>query len=443
VIHPDAARWFESRRGITPDTLEAFGVETDGPDTVKFPYGDATKFRKGWDKEDRRFWWDPPTQAGQVPFLPPGFEPGKHMLLLEGETDTMAAWQAATDSWKTSIVGLSGLNAWKDHYATELFGEAKKVFVVFDNDDPYGPAKKQGDEAWAKIQKCLGRRARRVQLPQGIEDVAEFFRTYDWNAFRVLLKKADEPKRHYRRLDLNRPVPDTDWLVEDMIVRSEAAVLAGDGGVGKSFITMALALAIAGGDDTFLGRKLMHHGPVVYVDEENSEGLVLQRLNALGYDKDKHAKNLEYIWYAGVDLLNEPEKLLEETLEVEPVLVVIDSLSRVTLGAEENSNPDMTRLMRGGVIPIARDTGAAVLLVHHTDKQGSGPRGASAIRNSADQVISVVAAEGKGGVKTGKLNIFPSKPRRLMSTLQAEIVGDIENDGWARVERVEEEEPPY
>jgi hypothetical protein len=30
-----------------------------------------------------------------------------------------------------------------------------------------------------------------------------------------------------------------------------------------------------------------------------------------------------------------------------------------------------------------------------------------------------------------------------MSTLQAEIVGDIENDGWARVERVEEEEPPY
>jgi RecA-family ATPase len=220
-------------------------------------------------------------------------------------------------------------------------------------------------------------------------------------------------------------------------------VLAGDGGVGKSFITMALALAVAGGDDTFLGRKLLTHGPVLYVDEENSEGLVLQRLNALGYDNDTHSKNLEYIWYAGVDLLNEPEKLLEEALEVEPVLVVIDSLSRVTLGAEENSNPDMTRLMRGGVIPIARDTGAAVLLVHHTDKQGSGPRGASAIRNSADQVISVVAAEGKGGIKTGKLNIFPSKPRRLMSTLQAEIVGDIENDGWARVERVEEEEPPY
>jgi hypothetical protein len=99
--------------------------------------------------------------------------------------------------------------------------------------------------------------------------------------------------------------------------------------------------------------------------------------------------------------------------------------------------------MRGGVIPIARDTGAAVLLVHHTDKNGRGLRGASAIRNSADQVVSVVAAEGKDGVKTGKLNIFPSKPRRLMSTLQAQIVGDIENDGWARVERVEEEEPPY
>lgn len=444
MIHPDAARWFESRRGITPETLEAFGVATDGPDTVKFPYGEATKFRKGWDKEDRRFWWDPPTSAGQVPFLPPDFEPGRHMLLLEGETDTMAAWQAASESWQPHIVGLSGLNAWKDHYAEELFGEAKKVFVVFDNDDPYenAIAKKQGDAAWVQIQKMLGRRARRVTtLPQGIEDVAEFFRTYDWEAFRVLLKKADEPRRHYRRLDLNQAVPDTDWVVEDLAVANEAQVVAGDGGVGKSFITMAMALAVSGRDDTFLGLPIKKHGPVLYVDEENSAAIALQRLHALGYDKKRHAA-LEYIWYAGVDLLNEPEKLLEEALEIEPALVVIDSLSRVTLGAEENSNPDMTRLMRGGVIPIARDTGASVMLVHHTDKDGRGPRGASAIRNSADQVISVVAAESRG-VKTGKLNIFPSKPRRLTATLQAQIVGDIEKDGWARVDRVEEEEPPY
>jgi KaiC/GvpD/RAD55 family RecA-like ATPase len=448
-LHPDAARWFESRRGIRPDTLESFGVASDGPDVTRFPYGDAIKYRKGWVKEERRFWWDPPTAAGQVPFLPPDFEPGAHMLLLEGETDTMAAWQAATDAWKPHIVGLSGLNAWKDRYAEELFGQAKKVFVAFDNDDPYSPAKEQGDKAWQQIRAALGRKARRVRLPQGIEDVADFFTKYDWAAFHVLLKKVDEPKRYYRRLDLSKEAPPTDWLVEDLLVRNEAAVLAGDGGVGKSMFTMQLALTVAAGRSTFLDLAVRRGGRVLYVDEENSAQLALQRLTALAADmwgkgegipKDVQ-QNLEYLWYAGVDLLNEPEKLLEEALEIEPEVIIIDSLSRVTLGAEENSNPDMTRLMKGGVIPLARDTGAAVLLVHHTDKDGRGPRGASAIRNSADQVISMVATQDKAGVKTGRINIFPSKPRRLTTHLQARIVGDIENEGWARVERVEEDDP--
>lgn len=438
-ISPDAARWFESRRGIKTETLEAFGVESDG-EAVVFPYGEARKFRKGFEKEDRKFWWQPPTAAGQAPFLPPGFLPGEHMLLLEGETDTMAAWQAASASWKTAIVGLSGLNAWKDRYAEELFGQAKKVFVVFDNDDPYGPAKEQGDKAWQQIRSALGRKARRVTLPQGIEDVAEFFQTYDWQAFRVLLKRADEPKRHYRRLDLSQPVPPTDWLVEDLLVRGEATVLAGDGGVGKSFFTQALALAVAGAEDKFLDLPLKRSGRVLYVDEEQSAQLALQRLHALGM-QPQHHENIEYLWYAGVDLLHEPELLLEEALELEPEIIIVDSLSRVALGTEENSNTEMTKLMRAGVIPLARESGAAVLVTHHTDKEGRGPRGASSIRNAADQVLTMKERENRKGDKTGEIAIYASKPRRQTKSIEVRLDGDIEKDGWIRIERNERSEP--
>ena len=444
-LSPEAARWFESRRGIRRETLEAFGVTTDGDRTIVFPYGTAKKYRKGFEKDDeggRKFWWDPPTLAGQVPFLPPDHSPKDRMILLEGETDTMAAWQALPEQYrdKVGVVGLSGTNAWKDRFAEELFGAAKRVFVVFDADDPYTSpdAAKATEKAWQGIRGDLGKKARRVVLPQGINDVAEFFQRYDWYAFEALLKAANEPKRHYPRLDLSKPVPDTDWLVEDLLVMSEATVLAGDGGVGKSWLTMALALAVAGGEETFLGRKLKRHGPVLYVDEESSQSLVLQRLNALGMTAD-HRKNLEYLWYAGVDLLHEPQLLLEDALEIEPALIVVDSLSRVAIGAEENSNTDMTKLMRAGVVPLARETGAAVLMTHHTDKDGRGPRGASSIRNAADQVISVVAAE-SAGVPTGRLNIFPSKPRRRTATVQAEIEGDIETDGWVRVKPAYDEE---
>ncbi|MDE2103104.1 MAG: AAA family ATPase [Patescibacteria group bacterium] len=383
--------------------------------------------------------------AGQVPFLPPDFASAERMILVEGESDTMALWQALPDELrgKVSVVGLSGTGSWKSRYADELFKDAKRVFVVFDRDDPYtnpdGAA--SVDRAWQTIRSDLGRKARRVVLPQGINDVAEFFQRYDWAAFQVLLRKASQPVRHYPRLDLTRPVPETDWLVEDMLVRNEASVLAADGGVGKSWITMALALAVAGGDDRFLGLPVKRSGRVLYVDEENSASLVLQRLSALGMES-RHRDNLDYIWYGGVDLLNEPEKLLEEAAELEPELVIIDSLSRVTIGAEENSNTDMTRLMKSGVVPIARETGAAVLLTHHTDKNGLGMRGATSIRNAADQVISMVPAL-SNGKPTGSLNIFPSKPRRRTRTIQARIEGDMEIDGRVRVEGVPEEDQPF
>lgn len=395
-----------------------------------FPYGEARKYRKGFEKEEgRKFWWDPPGMAGQLPFLPSDFEPRERMILLEGETDTMAAWQAMPEKLraKVGIVGLSGTNAWKERYAEELMSAAKRVFVVFDRDDPYenADAAKATEKAWLKIKADLGRKARRVVLPQGINDVAEFFQRYDWAAFEALLQEAAAPVRHYPRLDLSQPVPDTDWVVEDLLVGSEATVMAADGGVGKSFIAQALALAVSGPYEKFLGLPVMRHGPVLYVDEENSAQLVLQRMKALGYKPGKNP-SLEYLWYAAVDLANEPEKLLEEALDIQPALIVLDSLSRVAMGIEENSNTDMTKLMRQGVVPLARESGAAVLVVHHTTKEGRGSRGAGSIRNAADQELSVVPATGTDGLPTGRLNIFPSKPRRKTRHIQAEIVGDME-----------------
>lgn len=363
------------------------------------------------------------------------------MILVEGETDTMALWQALPSTLrdKVGVVGLSGLNAWKERYATELFAETKRVFVVVDNDDPYAnpAAAQQGEKAWTQIRADLGTKARRVKLPQATNDICEFFMAYDWPAFEVLLKAAAEPKRHYKRLDLTQPVPPTDWLIEDMIERGVVTVLAGDSGVGKSFITMAMGLAVAGGQEKFLGLAVRRHGRVLIVDEENSPGLVQQRLAALGMEKE-WIPNIEYLSYAGVDLYSEPTLLLEEAVDLQPELIVLDSQSAVAVGAEENSNDDMTRLFKQGFRPLARESGAAVVILHHTPKDGKGiPRGAGAIKAQADQVLSIVEAE-SGDMKTGRLTIFPSKPRRQMDNITAQIVGEMEHDGWVRVQAPEE-----
>lgn len=436
----DATQWFTTKRGITEATLAAFGVASDGPRVVKFPYGKATKYRKGFEKDEeggRKFWWDPPSQAGQVPFLPPNFKQTKRMLLTEGESDTMRLWQAIPEELRDeySVVGLSGLNAWKDRYPDELFAEAHRVFVVLDNDDPYesADAAKQAEKSWTQIRADLGgNKARRVRLPQGSKDVCEFFERYEWAAFEVLLEAANEPIQHYKRLDLDAPVPPVNWVVDHLIEAGIVTVFTGDGGVGKSFVSMALAIAVASGDPKFIGLDVLQHGNVMYVDEEQAPDLVLQRLAALGL-KPEHRSKIDYLNFAGVDLYNEPWKLLDEVVDSRPLVIFIDSQSAVSIGAEENSNDHMTKLFRDAFRPLARETGAAVVILHHTTKDNKGaPRGASAIRNQADQVLSIVEAE-SDNVTTGRLNIFASKPRRNTKMIQCVLDGDMDRDGYVNV----------
>jgi hypothetical protein len=439
--------WFESRRGIRRETLDAFGITVDAEGVIRFPYpGGAVKHRKGLEKDDeegRRFWWSPPTASGQVPFLPPDFVPRERMILVEGETDALALWQMLPDDMRdrVSVVGLSGVGSWKSRYADELFGDAKRVFVVFDRDDPYtqSDAVKSVDHSWQQIRSDLGRKARRVILPQGITDMADFATKYDWAAFAVLLKKAAEPNRHYKPVDFGKPVPPVDWLVDGLFPMGEVTGLFAESGGGKSFFTASLALAVAAGDTEWLGRKLSRPGRVLYVDEENPLDLVYQRLTAMGMTP-AHMENLDYLSEMGVNLYEEPEYLLEQAVDFEPTLIVLGTLSSLSVGLEsENNNTEMTKLFRRGIVPLARKTGAAVVLEHHMGLVQGRPRGATAIKQNCDSALMLLAAE-VNGKKTGNLNLLPSKDRRRLGHLTARINGEVD-DGYVRVELAEEEDP--
>ena len=116
-LTPETARWFSDRRGIQRETLEAFGIETEG-EGVTFPYPDgAVKHRATLDKVEvngklrHRMWFAPTCPDGQPPFLPPGYSGGKRQVVWEGETDTMAAWQAAPSDMKPCVLGMGGANA--------------------------------------------------------------------------------------------------------------------------------------------------------------------------------------------------------------------------------------------------------------------------------------------------------------------------------------------
>ena len=77
-----------------------------------------------------------------------------------------------------------------------------------------------------------------------------------------------------------------------------------------------------------------------------------------------------------------------------PHLIVIDTLSRVMAGGDENSAADMTALIRN-IDAIRENTGAHILTVHHTGKDAArGARGHSSLRAATDTEIEIMNEDG-------------------------------------------------
>ena len=80
---------------------------------------------------------------------------------------------------------------------------------------------------------------------------------------------------------LSKPAPRIDWLWDGYLEAGTVAQLHGNGGAGKSILALALARAIAGGQD-FLGRHTFPER-VAVMDGENPTNEIHRRLARLGF----------------------------------------------------------------------------------------------------------------------------------------------------------------
>lgn len=340
----------------------------------------------------------------------------KQMFLVEGETDTMRLHQEVGKN--ATVLGLSGVNAWRPEYS-KAFAPAEKVFVLLDNDEDYNVAAVV-DKTWKQIRNDIGPKARRVLLP--VKDVCEFFQMYDLDTFRELCKRSSGLSRRFEDLDLTQDVRPVNWLVEDWFARGDVSLLVGDPGLGKSWLTMALAKAVASGED-WLGLTT-GQGTVMYVDEENPEDIVKQRFQKLGLS-GAAAKNIHYLYRPGIWVNKDPDAFLDEALALEPALIVMDSLSRIH-SEDENSANSMAKLFRDGIQPLARETGSSVVVIHHTIK-GDTTNSFKRARGSGDISAVVDAAIDVSGWNTpGRFTMTQYKSRRRLGgdSITVSIVDD-------------------
>lgn len=364
------------------------------------------------------------------------------MFLCEGETDTMRLWQELHDAGKleeTDVVGVGGCEAWSANLRQHFDG-ADAVYACLDNDEDYN-VKAQVDRAWLTIRRDLGPKVKRVRLPSGVKDLCEFFKL--GNTLDSLRGLIAQPASRFKPLNLaeaHKPRP-VNWLVEDLIAQGDITMLLGEPGVGKSWLSMSLALAIVQGWETWLGQPLCKSGGrVLYVDEENPEDDVYRRLCKLGL-RDGDASHFRYLHEQGIRLDKDPAGILEEAITFEPTLIVLDSLTRIHT-ENENDAGAIARLFNDGIKPLARQTGATVIVLHHANKGNEGSTYKRA-RGSGDITAAIDTALDVRQDAPGFLTVLHAKTRRRLPHSAIHVRLNDTPDGLLKVETNVEAPPPF
>jgi hypothetical protein len=194
-------------------------------------------------------------------------------------------------------------------------------------------------------------------------------------------------------------LPDPVFLIQDLIIEGATAFIYGAPGCGKTFIAMDMAFSLGVDEIThWFGKKINRHGPIVYI---SSEGTTDMKFRMMAWEKAKkvqiNRKRFHFIRQP-VNFMD-PAHIVKliQTIKIEvenkcgekPVMIIIDTVSRVLPGADENLQKDMTLYIQANdAMRLAFDCSATG--AHHVSKgNGKALRGSNVLEGAANCAIFV------------------------------------------------------
>jgi hypothetical protein len=231
------------------------------------------------------------------------------------------------------------------------------------------------------------------------------------------------------------------YIVDGVFEKGTTSVAYGDSGSGKTFFAAYLAFCIALGRP-FFGREVTR-GLVVYIAAEAGASM-RRRIAAFRRELGLEAEgDVPFFLIASpVDLLDSTADLVALIAEIKRamaeqpdyplLLIVIDTLSRVLAGGDENSAKDMGHLVRN-IERLRAETQAHLLIVHHTGKDANrGARGHNLLRAAIDTELEVSKSANLGvstaqvtkqrDAETGAVFAFRLKPVELGHDQRGKVI---------------------
>lgn len=311
----------------------------------------------------------------RLPAVLAAVQSGRTVFVVEGEKDVHSAERAGLVA-TCNPMGVGG--GWRDEYSDALKGAP--VVIIADRD--HG-----GREHAAKVAASLRRVAGSVLVVEPIagKDITDHLAA-GHSVDELAPLEIETPStgstaaRYVDWAELwDSEREGTDWLVEPLIEAGQSIALYSPAKVGKSLLALEVAAAKVTGRPV-LGNPAGEPMHVLYVDHENTEDDLRDRLAGLGYGPDDDLSRLHYSLLADWPPLDTDAGGLElhaAAVECGARLVILDTVSRAISG-EENSGDTFLALYRHTIRRLKRD------------RVTKGARGSSAKRDDVDVVWSLL-----------------------------------------------------
>jgi hypothetical protein len=219
-----------------------------------------------------------------------------------------------------------------------------------------------------------------------------------------------------------------DWVWRPFLRPGTLAVLASYPKVGKSTLARGLAFAVAKGSP-FLSKYPTTQGPVLLLAVEEHPADLRRRLRVFNPTPDlplyviaQHLRSTRDTWVG----------LTAQVRALAPVLVILDTLPYFWAVADEADNAAILAEAKPW-LALARNSGAAVLLLHHERKTpgdgGRAIRGGGALLGIVDQAFTLTYTQ-RGARSNQRLlttiGRYDETPARLLVSWDGK-------DSWRRV----------
>ncbi len=339
--------------------------------------------------------WSMKRPEGSLPIYYTNKYPTKPIIINEGEKalrGSEAIYEGDSCTWH------GGVNSWEKADWSPIFG--RDVWIFPDNDEA-GMKCAEGIHKYLKKNGCV---VSIIKPPAEFKEKDDLYDAYESGYFKSseeLEKYAEDNKVYigsnefeflsYDEMEANDKPPE--WLIDKIAEKETVISIYAEPKAGKSFVGISMMLSIATGTDWY-GYNTEESGVLYFCGE--GEKSIFKRILAWEDHFETPLRGKKF------RVSNRPARLLDDE-DYEDVLakahqakeefgklglIVIDTLQRNFGSGDENSTSDMNLFIQR-IDRLKFETGACIMLIHHTGHAGSKSNGIRRGRGSSVLPASV------------------------------------------------------